>query len=232
MTSNGVVAGATLPGDRLVGICRIPLASVSRGMPMLDGWYNVYDHGQVASGQLRVRIAPDLEIGVGSLLPADDDKDTTTAAAAERTTAESSTTAGSSTTSNLPGAVASTSSTLSTSLSVLRNVVRDLDQVQHRLRTINVGVVKKNKNNNSRTTNDASTTNDDNNDSSMRTSSSNSSLQSSFVPPHMRVTTAMSNSPSNWLAQRSSATGMGGGGGGGGGSSVYTRKRFVSGASE
>ena len=37
-----------------------------------------------------------------------------------------------------------------------------------------------------------------------------------------------SNSPSNWLAQRSSAIGMGGGGG----SSVYTRKRFVSGASE
>ena len=55
------VSGSTLPGDRLVGICRVPLIHLSPSMPLIDGWYNVLSPDQSLAGQLRLRIAPDIQ---------------------------------------------------------------------------------------------------------------------------------------------------------------------------
>jgi hypothetical protein len=227
MTSDGVVAGSTLPGDKLVGICRIPLSSLSRGMPVLDGWYNVYDRGQVASGQLRVRIAPDFEIEEGTIegpifisssLPS-----TSEESYGYKETANTDTTIPTIRSSTIAAAPTSSSpSSLSASLSTLRDVVRDLDQVQHRLRTnlrTNVGVSMATTSNPGGTV-DASSTNYY---STLTLPSSNNvpTSLSSLLPPHVRVTTSISNSPSNWLVPQRSGAGV-----------VPPRKRLVSGASE
>jgi len=282
LASDGAAAGSTLPGDRLIGICRIPLSSLSRSMPVIDGWYNVYSSEQTPSGQLRVRIAPDLN--VSEVLTADSIKGSgnNNLGTENENININNSSIGNASANHIAQSLhgerevetATVSSIIayehkyaegdatSSTLSILKNIVKDLDDVQFRLRT-NVGsrvhgnhtMTKQNK-----TMHDQAAQNTNNssaNSSSVNNSSANSSSASNIsasnisanpggtvnasmsnyysntpvvaaslppfagmVPPHLRVTTGMSNSPSNWLTQRQQMPAVG------------TRKRFVSGASE
>ena len=255
MTSDGAVAGSTLPGDRLVGICRIPLSSLSRSMPVIDGWYNVYNSGQSPSGQLRVRVAPNLSNVIDIVEENKDYKDNKDTKdnddnddkrRIKRIDGSTSSTLSTAVTSSPVAYVAyehkySGEDTHTSTLSLLKNVVKDLDEVQNRLRT-NVGTNSTSERrskmitpasittNNSNSNNNNTSTNNGSNNNPGGTVNASKSNYYSHVPittssavgviaPHIRVTTSMSNSPSNWLAQRPQQT------------SSMTRKRSVSGAS-
>tara|TARA_B100000795_G_scaffold258951_1_gene233492 strand:+ start:183 stop:1007 length:825 start_codon:yes stop_codon:yes gene_type:complete len=255
MTSDGAVAGSTLPGDRLVGICRIPLSSLSRSMPVIDGWYNVYNSGQSPSGQLRVRVAPNLSNVIDIVEENKDYKDNKDTKdnddnddkrRIKRIDGSTSSTLSTAVTSSPVAYVAyehkySGEDTHTSTLSLLKNVVKDLDEVQNRLRT-NVGTNSTSErrskmitpasittNNSNSNSNNTSTNNGSNSNPGGTVNASKSNYYShvpittssavGVIAPHIRVTTSMSNSPSNWLAQRPQQT------------SSMTRKRSVSGAS-
>ena len=228
MTNDGAVAGSTLPGDRLIGVCRIPLASLSRSMPIIDGWYNVYNSGQSLSGQLRVKIAPDLNVeieqstegtresqteqGRSGLIPPTSPLSANAVAyeykydQTEDTTTNTATNPSSSTT---------TTTTLNTSssLGLLKGVLKDLDDVQMRLRSSIGSNNRKRQPVNPGGTIDASASN---------YHSTTFLSTANVVPLHLRpVTTGMSSSPNNWLNSRPPTT-----------PALYNRNRIVSGASE
>jgi hypothetical protein len=188
-------------------------------MPVIDGWYNVYNEGQTLSGQLRVKIAPELRAeldgenidGENTQEGKKQKEETENDLIVPTSTYSPSSPLGATTVTheyqyNNEGSTVIDGSSTS-SLGLLRGIVKDLDDVQMRLRTSIRGRGKQLKKTGVTMTAIAKVIGEQFNININK---------KMMVPSHLHpVSTGMSNSPNNWLNQRS-----------------YSRKRVASAASE